>query len=225
MWRLTGGGSLLKGNLVKVCVGNKRKSFDIHGKLLASSCTFFYQKVKAYGDYGDIIYLVEHDPSAFELFVNWLYRKTLPRIDGNDENRAKEQVGHCIALYLMAETWAIGPLKNLIIDTIKTRQTCNYGWFPAKHIKKIYAATAKGSPLRRYIVDYFLFKTSTMVWGEAERAIMLRTHAEAGNTEFLLECYEGLFKMAYKSKMKDRDPNRHDRCAYHEHELGKSCED
>ena len=57
------------------------------------------------------------------------------------------------------------------------------------------------------------------------RAKALMDHADAGNVEFLLECYEGLFGMAYKSKMGKRDPERSGRCFYHEHETGLSCGD
>ena len=125
----------------------------------------------------------------------------------------------------MAESWSIAPLKNLIIDTIKARQTCHYGWFPTDLIEHVYAGTSKGSLLRRYIVDSFLFKTSTSVWGEETRAKALKNQADAGNVDFLLECYEGLFGMAYKSRMRNRDPGRRGRCFYHEHERGVSCSD
>lgn len=218
----------MKGDLVIVYVGPKRKRFRIHRDLLASASEFFRQKVKPYHDLRRgpfLIYLADYDPIVFELFVNWLYRKTLPALDEHSEVRAKEQVGHYITLYLMAESWSIAPLKNLIIDTIKARQTCNNGWFPTDLIKRIYAATPKGSPFRRYIVDYFLFKTSTSVWGEAELAKALKKQVDAGNVEFLLECYEGLFLMAYKSKMRNRDPGRRGRCFYHEHGVGVSCRD
>ena len=227
-------GSLLKGDLVEVYVGPEEKRFRIHKDLLASACDFFRQQVQEIephipvGQCTSPLYDLEfedYEHIAFELFVEWLYRKTLPALDESSETRAMEQVRHYITLYLMADSWAIAPLKNLIIDTIKARQTCYYGWFPVDLIKRIYAATPKGSPLRHYIVDSFLFKTSTSVWGEAERAKTLKAQADAGNVEFLLECYEGLFGMAYKSRMRNRDPGTRGRCFYHEHERGMSCGD
>ena len=208
--------------------------FRIHKDLLASACDFFRQQVQEIEPHFPVgqctfplydLEFEEYEPIAFELFVDWLYRKSLPALDGSSETRATEQVRHYITLYLMAESWAIASLKNLIIDTIKARQTCHYGWFPVDLIKRIYAATTKGSCLRRYIVDSFLCKTPRSVWSGAERAKALMDHADAGNVAFLLECYEGLFGMAYKSKMRNRDPGRRDKCFYHEHERGMSCGD
>ena len=222
----------MKGDLITVYVGTEDKSFEIHRALLASACDFFRQEVQEIEPHvpvGQIncplleLDFEEYEPIAFELFVNWLYRKTLPALDGSSETRAKEQVRHYTTLYLMAESWSLAPLKNLIIDTIKARQTCDYGWFPTDLIKRIYAATPKGSPLRRYIVDSLFSKRFTSVWGEVERTKALMEQADAGNVEFLLECCEGLFGMAYKSRMRYRDPLWRDRCFYHEHEVGVSC--
>ncbi|MCJ1450971.1 hypothetical protein MMC28_001305 [Mycoblastus sanguinarius] len=218
----------LKGDTVAVRVGNKRKQTDVHRYLLASSCRFLQEHVSPYLDPDDDenpfeVHFVELDPDAFELFVNWLYHKTLAPLNTTNDDLAKTEVMKYIALYLMVEPWGILELKNLIIDTIEDRYTCDKGWFPRELIKQIWAKTPKGSPLRRYIVDYFLFKTSRVRWTKGERSEKLKMHLEYGNFDFVLECYEGLYTMVPKTKLRNRDPLWQDECTYHEHIGGEGC--
>lgn len=209
---------------MRICVGPKRKLYNAHRDLLASSCQFWKRKInpsRILTLNPSVTYVSNYEPTTFEFFITWLYRRTLPQLHSSDESRAKSQVSQYIALYLMAESWEVRDLQNLIIDTIKARKTCDMGWFPVEPIKDIYKATAQGSKLRHFLVDYFLFKSSK--WDLVKRHEELEEQLMFGNLVFVLECYEGLYSMAYKSKMKDRDPLKQGMCEYHVHEQGKGC--
>lgn len=190
----------MTGNLVNIWVGPKRKEFQAHGKLLSSCCKYWRRQVTLSPHY---IGIKNGDPDIFSLFIDWLYRKTLPQISRNDEETAKAQVEQYVKLYLSAEEWGIADLKNLIIDTIRARKTCDMGWFPAGPIKHIYDRTESGSPLRRYIVDNFLFKSSRgkgayiFYWSDSARGAELKEHLQVGNFDFVLDCYHGLYSSEF----------------------------
>ncbi len=61
--------------------------------------------------------------------------------------------------------------------------------FPTEPIKEIYDGTKARSPLPRYIVDYFLFKSSRETnWTELIRNKTPKDHLKAEKFEFVLEC-------------------------------------
>lgn len=136
------------------------------------------------------------------------------------------------ALYISAGEWEIHDLQNALMDRLRARQTCVYGYFPRDFIHKIYQKTEPQSPLRSYIVDSFLYKS--VKWNEAReledpvnanfiltRKRALKNQLDAGNQDFVLDCYEALFQLCAKSKI--RDPDRKICCVYHVHGEGEGC--
>ena len=116
------------------------------------------------------------------------------------------------------------------MDRLRVRQTCKYEYFPQCFIQKIYANTGSDSPLRSYIVDSFIHKG--IEWNENfpdpvdSNMALTRTRAlqyqwEGGNQAFALDCYEALFQLCAKSKI--RDPDKKTGCVYHKHMEGERC--
>ena len=167
----------------------------------------------------------------FELLIKWLYCKRFQAISTTDEMIAKQEATTCIRLYLRACTWGMSELRNALMDRLKVRETCEDGYFPRTLIKEIYENTGPHSPLRSYIVDSFIHKG--IEWDEdalADPAISkylltrktaLKKQMDAGNQDFVLDCYEALFQLCPKSKI--RNPDRKTGCVYHEHEGGLTC--
>jgi len=220
---------LFTGSVVKLIVSPsdvslKRKTYEVHKALLCSSSTFFESQLLLDKK---SLYLKE-EPRVIEIFIGWLYRGTIPKIseDFYLEYLAKEQVRRYISLYLTAEIWKTPGLQNTIMDTIRARMTCRYGWFPCVHIQTIYNHTSSGSPLRQYIVDSLLWKGSrwhNARWsgpnGEGERTRLIMEHLKHGNHDFIVEYCEAL----YKAKGRFSDPAEEVGCFYHIHEEGKTC--
>lgn len=234
LYRLTNLKSYLSGDVIKVYVGPKRKRYSVH-KALLTQYEWFRNKI-LYSDDSlislDSIDLLAEDPKVFELLIGWLYRNNLNAISTTDEEVAKEEVALSVDLYLRACEWDMPELQNALIDRMRIRTTCEYGFFPRKLIKTIYKSTEPLSPLRSYIVDSFIYKG--IQWDEdAEiegpidenffltRKSALRFQLDAGNQEFVLDCYEALFQLCAKSKI--RDPDRRTGCVYHAHKGGKKC--
>lgn len=219
----------LSGDVIKVYVGPKRKRYSVH-KALLTQYEWFRNKI-LYGSliFRDSIDLLAEDPKVFELLIGWLYRNYLNAISTTDEEVAEKEVALSVDLYLRACEWDMPELQNALMDRMKLRTTCVHGFFPRKLIKTIYESTESLSPLRSYIVDSFIYKG--IQWDEdAEiedpiyenffltRKSVLRTQLDAGNQEFVLDCYEALFQLCAKSEI--RDPDRRTGCVYHAHKRG-----
>ena len=226
--------SCLVGDTIRAYVGPKSKCYNVH-KALLTQYEWFSKKIY----YSDLklasrrfINLPTVDPKVFELLISWLYRRTLNPISTADEDVAKEEVALYIYLYLKACDWNMLELQNALLDQIRVRPTCEYGFFPRKLINTIYNRTQPLSPLRSYVVDSFIHKG--IEWNEEgdledptdpeytwTRKRALKVQLEAGNREFVLDCYEALFQLCAKSKI--RDPDRKTGCVYHKHESGGKC--
>ena len=239
--RLTKMQSYLIGDTIRVYVGPKRKRYTVH-KALLTQHEYFSEKIyhsAAKTSSRSCIDLLEEDPRVFELLISWLYRKTVKAISTDDEEIAKKEVGVYICLYFKACIWDMHELQNALMDRIRARPTCELGYFPPRLIKLIYDVikifcgdTKPLCPLRSYIVDSFIYKG--MKWNEGNgptdphdgdciltRKRALKAQMDAGNHEFVLDCYEALFQLCAKSKI--RDPDRKTGCLYHKHKEGERC--
>lgn len=223
--------SCLIGDTIELYVGPKAKRYTVHEALL-TQYEWFQERI-IYINKGSqgFLSLPTDDPIVLELLITWLYRKKLNAISTIDA-LGKEEATLYVDLYLRAGVWEIHDLQNALVDRLRTRQTCVYGFFPRKLIHKIYEETEPQSPLRSYIVDSFLYKS--VEWNEARglsdpinayiiltRKRALENQLDAGNQDFVLDCYEALFQLCAKSKI--RDPDRKTGCVYHTHKEGGGC--
>ena len=152
--------SCLTGDTVSVYVGRKNKRYSVHEALLTQYAWFR----ACLRGYSNAIWLTSEDPQVFELLIGWLYRKKLNAISTTDEEIAMEEVKSYVNLYLRACDWEIDELQNALMDRLRTRRTCEYGYFPRTMIKTIYEKTKEQSPLRSYIVDNFIY--NGIAWDE-----------------------------------------------------------
>jgi hypothetical protein len=101
--------------MVTIYVGPERKDFFIHKKLLCESAQFFNGALTR--DFEEAqkgeIEMLEDSPGAFSLYVNWIYRTTLPT--GNTE----EHLHNLYDLYILAEKLCLVELKDKTMDSIQ----------------------------------------------------------------------------------------------------------
>ena len=215
--------SMLTGGLITIYVGPKRKEYQVHRGLLAS--IDYWSKVldSKLAEDSQIMHLPNQRSESWDLFVNWLYRGSLKDISVEKGDVAENQARQYISLYIRAERWAIPTLQNKIMDKLHAWTTPSCYWFASYSILHVYEQTPKGSPLRSYLVDSFLAKSS---WLEANTenggwAARLKSQLDYGNQGFVLECMEALMQLTPKLKL--RAPDRKSACTYHKHEDGKKC--
>jgi hypothetical protein len=101
--------------MVTIYVGPERKDFIVHKKLLCESAQFF--KGALTRDFEEAhkgeIEMLEDSPGAFSLYVDWIYRSTLPT--GNTE----EHLHNLYDLYIFAEKLCLVELKDKTMDSIQ----------------------------------------------------------------------------------------------------------
>lgn len=130
--------------MVNIYVGSKGKCYYLHRELLRSASEFFrrhFMKRESPGaDPEKDCNLADVDPIAFELFIVWLYQRTIDKIprrhlakrrahhtlddsDIDDYDKNSDDFdyhdGPYYALYFLAEDWGISQLKNLVMDRIR----------------------------------------------------------------------------------------------------------
>ena len=153
--------------------------------------------------------------------MDWLYRRNLERISIQNEQKAEAQAKDYVHLYVLAETCEMPELQDSIMNLFRARPTCALGWFPTLEVSQVYKGTSETSPLRAYIIDTFIFKSQDWTADDDNggRLGELTAQLEAGNREFVLDCYEALVI----ARGLIEDPNKKPSCTYHVHEEGNEC--
>ncbi|KAL2072719.1 hypothetical protein VTL71DRAFT_12062 [Oculimacula yallundae] len=108
-------GDDLNNELVTIYVGPKRKEFLLHKNLLCKSSDYFDKAFNSNFQEAEkgTMFLPEDNPEAFALFVNWLYRSTIPA--GN----AQSHVFRLADLYILADKICLVDLKDEVMDIIQ----------------------------------------------------------------------------------------------------------
>jgi hypothetical protein len=152
-------GRLLSGPLVTVIVGadKDQREWTIHRSLLAYQSPYFAQR---FGDTvrnaekenaSSRVELLEDSPTAFELFVKWLYQGGIDDVSAIEFDKKWDYAFACQQLYVLCERLRIPQLKNIAIDQFR-RGCYEAGLVPGpEEMIPIYESTPKGSPFRKLI--------------------------------------------------------------------------
>ena len=211
---------MLTGGVVTIYVGPKRKEYQIHKGLLASNEYWSKYLDSKLAEDSQIVHLAQDCPEDWDLFINWLYRGSLKHICAEDRAMEETQAYQYALLYIKAEEWAIPALQNKIMDKLRAWSTSVWDYYPYYLTRRIYERTPRDSPLRSYLVDGFLSKSS-LENADCEYGEQLKSQLDYGNQEFVLECFEALMQLTPKAKLRAAD--RKSACTYHKHEDGKKC--
>ena len=233
--------------MVNVYVGPKTKCYHLHRELLRSASDFFrlhFTKRQSPGAEPEKdCHLADIEPAAFELFITWLYQRTvdaIPRrhlarrsaahvlIDSDSEDDKADADydyyhGAYYSLYYLAEEWVIPQLKNLAMDRIREYNKATNTICTPSQIEDIYKHTPANSPFRQYVVEQFLFLNTYEPTTE-EHALSIKERLNVKAEGFLLDVFR-VVRGTKRNTSTYADPDKKSRCSFHdhEHEAGKKC--
>ena len=216
---------LLSGPLVeiKVGTGKDQRQWSLHRNLLNHHSDYF---VRHFGDQSHPrteqndtlkLDLQEDSPSAFELFVKWLYQGSIDDVTSMENDRKWDYAFACQQLYALCERLELPLLKNAAIDQFR-RGCFEAGLVPGpEEIAPVYDTTPNGSPFRKLVSRI------------AARQIMdpdnNRDAATYGkcfdNREFAIDVVNSI-REGVGGKLL-ADPTELVGCEYHDHSTGNSC--
>ena len=108
-----------------IYTGSKGKELFVHRELLLKTASsFFDRKVRPQeslhtGDTFKKAHFYDYHYQIYRLFVDWLYRKDLPTTKNHDIETANREAEHYTKLYLLAATYKIPKLQNIIMDRLR----------------------------------------------------------------------------------------------------------
>lgn len=138
---------LISGDIVTVVVGSEPKVYHLHRNLIchhSASLLVLIDVLDRTGKSYLLELLLKFDKRAFDIFVHWLYRGSLPVLPDRAESYIK--------VYGMAETCRIAPLQDAVCDYLQQLRVSQFQ--PLEEtIQVLYAHTSPGCLLRKLLVQ------------------------------------------------------------------------
>ena len=217
--------------MVDILVGPERELFRLHKQLLCRICEYFNKALT--GNFKEAqensLALPEENSNAFALFVNWVYRSTVPvkNTSGAEDNVALYN------LYIFAEKICLPGLANKAMNAIRelhNRLPVDALWH-SDLVVNVYNNTEKGSALRRYCVHKMVFDFS-MEFEDLTGGVLVN---EEGLKHLFTICndqdlHSDFFKHLQRFSVirPPCDPSeleKFDSCYFHEHDAETECSD
>lgn len=227
---------MLAGSLVTLYVGPMRKEYIIHQKLICSAADIFKTHFETLDTKAPVIdmHLPNHDPKAFGLFIDFLYRKTFSEVlpptsqelstaeMDSKKHPHEDNIDLLLNLYFMACDWGMLDLQNLSLDhTVRYLRKAN-DLFQRKHLVAIYGKIrAPKSPLRRFAVDHFIHANLKRSVPIRQRQKSIRERIDVDSSNFILDVFEAMLHA--KRCPAPMDPMSQSKCVYHVHSDGVDC--
>ncbi|PVH85703.1 hypothetical protein DL98DRAFT_583295 [Cadophora sp. DSE1049] len=232
-------GHSLDNELLTVYVGPNRKEFVLHKKLLCRTSDFFekafnsdFQEGKQVRDHA----FDEDSPSAFAIFVNWLYRATI------EAGSSRSYLYKLVDLYIFLDKICLMSLKDTVMDILQDialkHKLDDIILFPI--LKKMARCAAPYKGLTKFclyaVVDSFVDKhgrenddrttvsvrkeDTEMVWKMCRDNLDL-FHSYMLRIEFLVAA--GLKSESYWNPRARKETSKANRCFFHCHEDTWDC--
>ncbi|KAH8770276.1 hypothetical protein BGZ57DRAFT_954618 [Hyaloscypha finlandica] len=170
--------------MVTIYVGPERKGFFIHKKLLCESAQFFkgaFTRGFEEAHKGEIV-MLEDSPGAFSLYVNWIYRSTLPT--GNTE----EHLHNLYDLYIFAEKLCLVELKDKTMDSIQDmakKYDLGDELITVDLVSKVLLNTrSKWEGLRRFLIRHMLFVYTSRYLDDNEEDLPSENEYDSESSEY-----------------------------------------
>lgn len=217
---------MLSGPTVDILVGQDRKCWTLHRRLLCHHSTYLRAELISKDPPGSSIgnsqkvELLDDEPSGFELFVKWLYQGN---IDDVSDLPIEAKYDYCVAcqkLYTLCDRLEIVPLKVIAMDQYR-RGLLEARLVPdAEELTDIYCKASRGSPFRilmTRIAARQIMDPRGGIDAEAYRACFER------NADFAIDLVNAI-KTGTGGTLFD-DPTESPACEYHGHVVGQTCAD
>lgn len=142
---------------VKSEVKDNQEEYVVHAELLCYYSPFF--KAATSGNWAEaktgVVHLPDDDPRVFEVFQDWIYGARLGLMSGQDVDTSL-----LLALWVFGDKVQVPGFQNAAIEALRDR-TCNPPrQFKLKDIKFAFENTAEESPLRKIIIDLYVWESS-----------------------------------------------------------------
>jgi len=208
---------------VTVLVGASKQPFVLHKGLLCFYSDFFRAAFE--GSFKEAterkIELPDVDIDTFEAFQVWLYSQSFRGInDLADSSQAPKLPSFQILahLWVFGDKYQIPVLQNGAIDAL-IQKTLEEQIFGIEIVNIAYENTMAGSPLRRYAIDYCVFR---MVHRLGEHSIFQGDNLGNWNTEAFVD-FARCMSDAWERKLPMRKMPDNNKCHYHVHADGEHC--
>lgn len=176
-------------------------------------------------------HLPDHDAGAFKLLRDFFYAKSFDALTrpaqpkGSQPNRSTMEaadaanMNRLLNLYFMADDWHLRDLKNTCIDHLRTYTSRYQAIMGATQVAKIYEKLKReDDPLRRYVVDAFVFLVTRKNMVKKDRQFYIKSRSDIDYGQFICDVIE-----AMSDGKKYVDPVAKGKCEYHTHVKGEKC--
>jgi hypothetical protein len=179
---------VLGNEIVILYVGEQRKQFTVHKKLLCDRCEYFSKAFR--GNFQEAgkgeMYLPEDHPAVVASLIDYLYRGALPEATNDDGYSL------LVCLFFLAEKLCMTVLIDRVCDAIRFRNIPLKSVPTPQSIKMIYSNSREGSTLRKYcagIIGCLVIKYSKEThFGDAYNVL----HDEC--TDFFVDVFKWLLE-------------------------------
>ncbi|KAK3067748.1 hypothetical protein LTR53_015192 [Teratosphaeriaceae sp. CCFEE 6253] len=227
-------------SIFRVLVGPEEVSFHVHEQKLRQATPFFEAACPREWKEGSekVIRLPTIEADSFEIYANWIYERQMKLdlvplrgppipleipedpIDQEERSSRADDIYQMIKLYVAADLFLDDSLKDEILS-----EMCCWaeGWssewtlspiYP-EHVRYAWAHTASESPLRKFLLDWFLAPTDKSKLGAAE--------SKAWPYEFLHDVVQYAL-VQYRDDVYQGLPREDTRCTYHNHMDGPNAD-
>ncbi|KAH7417459.1 hypothetical protein BKA64DRAFT_636822 [Cadophora sp. MPI-SDFR-AT-0126] len=149
-------GEQLGKEVVTIYVGAKRKEFMVHKELICESDFFKGAFMSSFAESQEgTMYLPDDSPAAFDLYVEWAYRKRIPT--GHTES----YLHSLYDLYIMADKFCNNVLKDVVMDAIQDlakKHDLLDPMFPKELVLKVFESSSNGNEgLARFLIHLMCY--------------------------------------------------------------------
>jgi hypothetical protein len=149
----------LRGRSIEVLVGPDAVPFSVHEELVCASSAFF--KGALSHNWAESqqrsVRLEEEEPDAFEIYLQWLYRGTLPvpKWDRITHKRRSAQADFLLLAkaYVLGDKLQDGDFADTVIDALVMANNDEVELIWGDTISYIFENTPDSSPARDFLVD------------------------------------------------------------------------
>lgn len=138
--------------------GDGEQRFTVHKDMICAKSKFFQAACSKRWKSGKekIVRPPDVTPEQFQIYAKWVYTS---RVSVDEERLVDEQIT-LMDMYIFGDIIDGYQLRNITMERlIHNVRDCKY--FPeAQCFDKVYAATPTGSPLRRFLVEWILYRAS-----------------------------------------------------------------
>ncbi|KAK4695923.1 hypothetical protein P7C71_g1920, partial [Lecanoromycetidae sp. Uapishka_2] len=143
-------------NMVVIIVGKDSIAFNMHRGMLCNVAPYF--KAAFDGRFNEakskVLVLSEDDPEVFKRFQLWVYTD---KVLEKGEAYGDISWTTLIELYVFGSIRGITDLQNAVVDILIDKSKSD-NEVPTGDLQYIYNNTPEGSPLRRLLIDWTVFK-------------------------------------------------------------------